>query len=100
MYLITIVSGEDYITLPGEVQVKDEPFSDVQIESVFSISSALFSEINEVVGKVKRESEQDSLREVKLELNDMSEQENKDGVVCTFVKHDNFDELHSLFDWV
>jgi hypothetical protein len=78
--------------LPGEVQVKDEPFSGLKVESVFSISSALFSEMNEVVGKVKNESEQNSLREVKLEISD---QENEDGKVCTFVNNDICYELLS-----
>jgi hypothetical protein len=78
------VSGEDCVTLPCDVQVKDEPFSDIQVESVSSISSALFSQMNDVVGKVKSESEQDSLREVKLELVEMSDQENEDALVRHF----------------
>ena len=41
--------------------------------------------MNEIVGKVKNESEQNSLREVKLELDEMSDQENEDGMVCAFV---------------
>ena len=78
------VPGEDCVTLSGEVQVKDEPFSDIQVESVSSISSALFSEMNEVVGKVKNESEQNLLREVELELNEIPDQENEDGLVRHF----------------
>ena len=81
--------------MPGEVPVKDEQLSDVQIESVSSISSALFSEMNEVVGKDKNESEQNSLPEIKLELYEMSDQENEDGMVRTFVNTDIFDKLHS-----
>ena len=80
-----IISGEDCVNSRSEVRVKDEPFSDVQVESVYSVSSAWFSGMNEVVGKVKSESEQDKLREVKLELGDMSDQENEYVIVCTFV---------------
>ena len=76
--------------MPGEVQVKDEPFSGLKVESVFPISSALFSEMNERVGKVKNESEQISSREVKLELDELSDKENEDGKVRTFVNTDIF----------
>jgi hypothetical protein len=78
------------ITLAGAVQLKDKPLSDVQIESVSSVSSALFSEMNEVVGKVKNESEQNSLGEVKQELDEMSDQENEDGMVSTFCQQLHF----------
>ena len=77
-----VVPGEDCITLPVEVQVKDEPFCDVQVESV---SFSLFSD---AVDQDDNESEQNSLREVKLELDEMSDQENEYGKVCTFINFD------------
>ena len=76
-YLIICFSGENCITLPGEVQVKVEPFSDVQVEQVHSISLGLFTKMNEVIGEVKIECE----REVKLEVNQIYEQENEDSMV-------------------
>jgi hypothetical protein len=96
--LVIFFCAEDCVTLPGEVQVKDEPFSDVQVESVSSISSAVFSEMNEVVGRINCESEQDSLLEVKQELDETSDQENDDGMVGAFVNRYIFYELYSLFE--
>ena len=64
----------------------DELFADLEVEPVSLISSALFTEMNEVVGQVKSESVEDALSGVKLKPDEESHKENKDGLVklvCT-----------------
>ena len=73
---LCIASGEDWTTIFVETTVKEEPF-DVEDNPFPSMSSTLLPEMNEVVDEVCNE----SLREVKLECNEMSDQENEDGMV-------------------
>jgi hypothetical protein len=84
----TVYSGLDVTISCGEsceVKVKVEPLCDIQVESVRSISLAVFSHANEEIDdQVKSQSTSDLKHEVKTELIEIRQQENDDLTVNYF----------------